>query len=440
VYMNRIEEVSALEILDSRGNPTIEVTIVLDNGTTGRAAAPSGASTGRFEAVELRDKDNQRYLGKGVQIAVNNVEEIIAKSIIGMNVFNQSLLDAQLISLDGTKEKSRLGANAILAVSLAAAKAAANSLNIPLFRYIGGLSGSVLPVPLMNIVNGGKHAEDGVDFQEFMIVPHGAKSFAEALRWGAEIYHSLHKVLKKRGLSTGVGDEGGFAPSLATNEEALALIVEAIEAAGRKPGQEIGLALDPASSEFYSDGKYQLTRENKALTSEEMVAYYETLSKKYPIISIEDGLAEEDWDGWALLTKQIGDKVQLVGDDLFVTNTARIQRGIETGVANAVLIKPNQIGTLSETLDAINLAKANNYANVLSHRSGETEDSTISDIAVAVACGQIKTGAPCRGERTAKYNQLLRIERDLGESATYGGIGVFKQQQKSRQAAVAAVR
>jgi enolase len=438
--MNRIEEVSALEILDSRGNPTIEVTIVLDSGITGRAAAPSGASTGRFEAVELRDKNAHRYFGKGVQIAVNNVQEIIAKAIIDMNVFDQSSLDAHLLELDGTKEKSRLGANAILAVSLAAAKAGANALNIPLFRYIGGLSGSLLPVPLMNIVNGGKHAEDGVDFQEFMIVPHGAKSFSEALQWGAEIYHSLQKVLKKRGLSCGVGDEGGFAPSLGTNEEALALIVEAIELAGRKAGQEIGLALDPASSEFYVDGKYQLSKEKKALSSEEMVAYYEHLVQKYPIVSIEDGLAEEDWDGWAYLTRQLGDKIQLVGDDIFVTNTSRIQRGIETSVANAVLIKPNQIGTLTETLAAINLAKANNYANVLSHRSGETEDTTISDIAVAVACGQIKTGAPCRGERTAKYNQLLRIERDLGECAAYAGISTFKQQQKSRKSAVAAVR
>jgi enolase len=438
--MNRIEEVSALEILDSRGNPTIEVTIVLDNGITGRAAAPSGASTGRFEAVELRDKDNQRYLGKGVQLAVNNVQEIIAKTIIGMNVLDQSTLDAQLIELDGTKDKSRLGANAILGVSLAAVKAAANALNIPLFRYIGGLSGNVLPVPLMNIINGGKHAEDGVDFQEFMIVPYGAKTFAEGLHWGAEVYHALHKVLKKRSLNCAVGDEGGFAPSLGTNEEALALIIEAIEAAGKKAGQDIGLALDPASSEFYIDGKYKLTKENQSFSSEEMVAYYEKLVQKYPIVSIEDGLAEEDWNGWALLTKQLGDKIQLVGDDLFVTNTTRLQRGIESGVANAILIKPNQIGTLSETLAAISLAKANSYANVMSHRSGETEDTTISDIAVAVACGQIKTGAPCRGERTAKYNQLLRIEHDLGDCAKYAGISTFKQQHKLRQSAVAAVR
>lgn len=437
--MNRIEEVSALEILDSRGNPTIEVTIVLDNGTTGRAAAPSGASTGKFEAVELRDKDAHRYLGKGVLTAVNNVQDIIGKSIIGMNAYNQSLLDAQLIALDGTKDKARLGANAILAVSLAVAKAAANSLSIPLFRYIGGLSGSILPVPLMNIVNGGKHAEDGVDFQEFMIVPFGAESFAQALQWGAEIYHSLHKVLKKRGLNCGVGDEGGFAPSLATNEEALGLIVEAIEAAGRKPGEEIGLALDPASSEFFVDGKYQLSKEKQSLSSKDMVAYYAKLVDKYPIISIEDGLAEEDWDGWALLTKQLGQKIQLVGDDLFVTNPVRIERGIQSNVANAVLIKPNQIGTLTETLTAINLAKANNYANVLSHRSGETEDTTIADIAVAVSCGQIKTGAPCRSERTAKYNQLLRIERDLGETAVFGGASAFKQKGASKDNVLATV-
>jgi len=437
--MNRIQEISALEILDSRGNPTVEVTIVLDSGTTGRAAAPSGASTGRFEAVELRDKDPNRYRGKGVLTAVNNVQEIIAQTMIGMNIFNQSAIDAQLIELDDTKDKSRLGANAILAVSLAAAKAAANALGIPLFRYIGGLSGNVLPVPLMNIVNGGKHALDGVDFQEFMIVPHGASSFSEALRWGAEVYYSLQEVLKKKNLACGVGDEGGFAPKLSTNEEALTLIMEAIELAGRKPGQEIALALDPASSEFYSDGKYKLSKENLALSSEEMSAYYENLVKKYPIISIEDGLAEEDWDGWAYLTKQIGDKIQLVGDDIFVTNTARIERGIESGVANAVLIKPNQIGTLSETLSAINLAKANNYANVISHRSGETEDTSISDIAVGVACGQIKTGAPCRSERTAKYNQLLRIERDLGERATYAATSAFKQ-QKLQKSVVAAIR
>ena len=425
--MSRIEEIAAMEILDSRGNPTVEVTVVLDNGITGRAAVPSGASTGRFEAVELRDKDSRRYHGKGVLTAINNVEEIIAKKCVGMNIFNQALLDRQLIELDGTDDKSRLGANALLGVSLAAAKAACNALGIPLFRYIGGLSANVLPVPLMNILNGGKHARDGVDFQEFMIVPYGAASFSEALRWGTEIYHSLETVLSKRKLGTAVGDEGGFAPTLSTNEEALTLIMEAIVAAGRKPGEEIALALDPASSEFFVDGAYKLTRENLTLSSEQMADYYEKLVKKYPIISIEDGLAEEDWQGWAYLTKSIGKDVQLVGDDLFVTNTTRIKRGIESDVANAVLIKLNQIGTLTETLAAINLASANGYANVISHRSGETEDTTISDIAVAVACGQIKTGAPCRGERTAKYNQLLRIEHDLGDCAVFAGKNAFKQ-------------
>lgn len=429
--MSRIEEISAMEILDSRGNPTIEVTVVLDNGITGRAAVPSGASTGRFEAVELRDKDPRRYQGKGVLTAVNNVQDIIAKKLAGMNIFNQALLDRQLIDLDNTENKSRLGANALLGVSLAAAKAAANSLSIPLFRYIGGLSGNVLPVPLMNILNGGKHARDGVEFQEFMIVPYGASSFSEAIRWGAEVYHSLEAVLRKRNLASSVGDEGGFAPSLGTNEEALTLIMEAIEAAGRKPGQEIALALDPASSEFFIDGRYKLTRENLSLTSTEMIDYYENLANKYPLISIEDGLAEEDWEGWADLTKRMGDSIQLVGDDIFVTNTARITRGIESGVANSVLIKLNQIGTLSETLAAISLAVANGYTNVISHRSGETEDTTISDIAVAVACGQIKTGAPCRSERTAKYNQLLRIEHDLGECAVFAGKTIFRRRENA---------
>jgi len=434
--MNRIEEITAMEILDSRGNPTVEVTVVLANGITGRAAVPSGASTGRFEAVELRDKDKRRYNGKGVLTAVNNVKEIIAKKCIGMNVFNQALLDKCLIELDGTDDKSRLGANALLGVSLAAAKAAANMLGIPLYRYIGGLSANVLPVPLMNILNGGKHAPDGVDFQEFMIVPHGASSFSEALRWGAEVYHSLEAVLRKRNLVTSVGDEGGFAPSLSTNEEALALIIEAIEAAGRKPGEEISLALDPASSEFFIDGSYKLTKENLTLSSEQMVDYYEKLVKKYPVISIEDGLAEEDWQGWAHLTQRIGANVQLVGDDIFVTNTSRIERGIDMGVANAVLIKLNQIGTLSETLSAISLASSNGYANVISHRSGETEDTTISDIAVAVACGQIKTGAPCRGERTAKYNQLLRIEHDLGDCAVFSGkTTILRQRAKAGETA-----
>jgi enolase len=439
--MTEIAEISAIEILDSRGNPTIEVTVVLDNGVAGRAAVPSGASTGSFEAAELRDKDTDRYLGKGVQSAVKNVEEIIAPGLLGINAFEQRLIDNEMIQLDGTDNKSRLGANAILGVSLAVAKAAANSAGMPLFRYMGGLSANILPVPMMNIVNGGKHAEDGVDLQEFMIVPVGAASFAEALRWGSEVYHALKAVLHKKRLSTGVGDEGGFAPALRTNEEALELIIEAIHAAKRKPGEEIALALDPASTEFYVDGKYLLKTENRSLSSEEMVEYYENLVDKYPIVSIEDGLAEEDWDGWFALTEKLGAKIQLVGDDLFVTNCQRITRGIEGHIANAVLIKPNQIGTLSETLDAINLAKNNGYANVISHRSGETEDATIADLAVAVACGQIKTGAPCRSERTAKYNQLLRIENDLGESAIFPGRAVFKGKRPAlKSAALSAQR
>jgi enolase len=432
--MTYIEEISAMEILDSRGNPTLEVTVVLDNGGVGRAAAPSGASTGTFEATELRDKNADRYQGKGVLTAVKNVTEIIAKELIGANALEQRLIDDRLINLDGTDNKSRLGANATIGVSLAVAKAAANGLGLPLYRYVGGVSASVLPVPLMNILNGGKHAEDGVDFQEFMIVPHGAETFTEALRWGAEIYHALKVVLHKKKFATGVGDEGGFAPSLRTNEEALELIIEAISASGRQPGDEVSLALDPASSEFFVDGKYQLATENLSLSSEEMSEYYAALVEKYPIISIEDGLAEEDWHGWKLITDKLGEKIQLVGDDLFVTNTERIARGIQDGVANAVLIKPNQIGTLSETLDAINLATLHGYANVISHRSGETEDATISDLAVAVGCGQIKTGAPCRGERTAKYNQLLRIEHDLGEVASFAGSGAFKRRRTSKSA------
>jgi enolase len=438
--MSHIEEISAMEILDSRGNPTIEVTVVLDNGAAGRAAVPSGASTGTFEAVELRDKDANRYQGKGVLTAVKNVEEVIAKALVGFNALEQRTIDDELIKLDGTDNKARLGANATLGVSLAVAKAAANGLGLPLYRYVGGLSASLLPVPLMNILNGGKHAEDGVDFQEFMVVPHGAASFAEALRWGAEVYHALKVVLHKKKLATGVGDEGGFAPSLKTNEEALELIVEAITAAGRKPGEEVSLALDPASSEFFKGGKYQLTTESLSLSSAEMVAYYARLVEKYPIISIEDGLAEEDWDGWELMTKEMGDIIQLVGDDIFVTNTTRIARGIETSVANAVLIKPNQIGTLTETLEATTLATKNGYANVLSHRSGETEDATISDLAVAINCGQIKTGAPCRGERTAKYNQLLRIEHDLGDVATYAGNDAFKRRTNKKEAVLSVVR
>lgn len=418
-----------MEILDSRGNPTVEVTVVLANGAAGRAAVPSGASTGSFEAVELRDNDPNRYGGKGVLVAVNHIHEVIAKGLVGLNAVEQTLIDSELQRLDGTENKAYLGANATLGVSLAVAKAAANYLGMPLFRYVGGVSATVLPVPMMNILNGGKHAEDGVDFQEFMIVPLGAPTFGDALRWGAEVYHALKAVLHKKGLSTGVGDEGGFAPSLKTNEEALELIMVAIDKAGFKPGKQIALALDPASTEFFEDGKYKLATENLVLSSKDMVKYYEKLADKYPIVSIEDGLAEDDWDGWKLLTDTIGSRVQLVGDDLFVTNTTRLQRGIDSGVGNSILIKPNQIGTLTETLEAISLAKENGYSSMLSHRSGETEDATIADLAVATNCGQIKTGAPCRAERTAKYNQLLRIERDLGRTAIYRGADSFAQQR-----------
>lgn len=423
--MTHIEEISAMEILDSRGNPTVEVTVVLSNGAAGRAAVPSGASTGSFEAVELRDKDPARYGGKGVLTAIHHVHDEISKAILGASAMEQTLIDKELQRIDGTDNKSNLGANATLGVSLAIAKAAANSLGMPLFRYVGGVSAGLLPVPLMNILNGGKHAQDGVDLQEFMIAPVGARSFAEGLQWGVEVYHALKAVLHKKGLATGVGDEGGFAPSLKTNEEALELIMQAIEKANLKPGVEISLALDPASTEFFEKGKYHLATENRTLTSSEMVDFYEKLSNNYPIVSIEDGLAEDDWDGWKELTDRIGSRVQLVGDDLFVTNTTRLARGIELGVANSILIKPNQIGTLTETIDAVKLAAENGYSSILSHRSGETEDATIADLAVALSTGQIKTGAPCRSERTAKYNQLLRIERDLGRTATYKGLAAF---------------
>lgn len=425
--MSQIEEISALEILDSRGNPTVEVTVLLTSGAAGRAAVPSGASTGTFEAAELRDQDKARYGGKGVLKAVENVHELIAKSLIGANALEQTAIDEELLALDGTDNKARLGANATLAVSLAVAKAAAASLGMPLFRYVGGVSACVLPVPMMNILNGGKHAEDGVDFQEFMIVPVGASCFSESLRWGTEVYHALKAVLHKKGLNTGVGDEGGFAPSLKSNEEALELIVSAIDKTGFKSGQDICLALDPASSEFFSKGKYELSKEGRSLSRQEMVDYYVKLCAAYPIISIEDGVAEEDWESWRLMTEKLGKKIQLVGDDLFVTNTERLQRGIDEGVGNAILIKPNQIGTLTETLDAINLAKENSYGCVMSHRSGETEDCTIADLAVATNVGQIKTGAPCRAERTAKYNQLLRIEKDLGSTAHFRGRQSFAQ-------------
>ncbi|MBX9724519.1 MAG: phosphopyruvate hydratase, partial [Candidatus Obscuribacterales bacterium] len=429
--MSQIEEISALEILDSRGNPTVEVTVLLSNGAAGRAAVPSGASTGTFEAAELRDGDKARYQGKGVQKAIHNINDVIAKSLLGANAIEQTSIDQELIALDGTANKSNLGANATLAVSLAVAKAAAASLGMPLFRYVGGVTAAVLPVPLMNILNGGKHAEDGVDFQEFMIVPLGASNFAESLRWGTEVYHCLKSVLHKQGLSVGVGDEGGFAPSLKSNEAALELICSAIEKAGFKAGEQIALALDPASSEFFSKGKYNLEKEGRVLTREEMVDYYAKLVDSYPIVSIEDGVAEEDWEAWKLMTDKVGHRIQLVGDDLFVTNTERLQRGIDAGVANSILIKPNQIGTLSETLDAITLAKENGYGCVMSHRSGETEDFTIADLAVATNVAQIKTGAPCRSERTAKYNQLLRIERDLGPSAIFRGAASFAQLRKA---------
>lgn len=437
--MTHIEEISAMEILDSRGNPTVEVTVVLANGAAGRAAVPSGASTGSFEAVELRDKDPNRYGGKGVLTAVRHVTEDISKALIGASAMEQTLIDRELQRLDGTDDKSKLGANAILGVSLAVAKAAANSLGMPLFRYVGGVSACVLPVPLMNILNGGKHAQDGVDLQEFMVAPIGASSFSQGLQWGTEIYHALKAVLHKRGLATGVGDEGGFAPSLKTNEEALELIMEAIEKAGLKPGTDIGLALDPASTEFFENKKYVLATENRSLSSSEMVAFYEKLVNNYPIVSIEDGLAEEDWEGWKELTEKIGGRCQLVGDDLFVTNTTRLKRGIDGGIANSILIKPNQIGTLTETIEAITMASSAGYTSILSHRSGETEDATIADLAVALSTGQIKTGAPCRAERTAKYNQLLRIERDLGRTAIYKGGSAFasfsKREEKSKQPA-----
>lgn len=438
--MTHIEEISAMEILDSRGNPTVEVTVVLANGAAGRAAVPSGASTGKFEAVELRDKDPRRFGGKGVLSAINHINEDIQAALIGANALEQTVIDRELVRLDGTENKARLGANATLGVSLGVAKAAANSLGMPLFRYIGGVSAHILPVPLMNILNGGKHAEDGVDLQEFMIAPVGAQSFAEALRWGAETYHALKSVLHKKGLGVGVGDEGGFAPSLKKNEEALELIVTAIEKAGFKSGEDVALALDPAASEFFESGKYVLATENKSLTPAEMVDYYEGLCKKFPIVSIEDGLDEEDWEGWKLLTDRIGGHIQLVGDDLFVTNTERLSRGIAGGIANSILIKPNQIGTLTETLDAISLARDNKYTTVISHRSGETEDFTIADLAVATGAGQIKTGAPCRSERTCKYNQLLRIERDLGRTAAYKGADVFSACRKEMAAEAACAK
>lgn len=423
--MAMITEVYAREILDSRGNPTVEVEVCLEDGAIGRAAVPSGASTGVHEAVELRDGDKERYLGKGVTKAVDNVNDIIAEAIIGLEATRQTEIDELLVRLDGTPNKGKLGANAILGVSMAVAKAAAASVGLPLYLYLGGVAAKELPVPMMNILNGGQHADNNVDIQEFMIMPVGAKSFAEALRMNAEIYHNLKALLKSKGLSTALGDEGGFAPDLKCNEEAIEVILEAVEKAGYRPSEDIVIALDVASSEMYEDGKYNLAGEGIVKTSAEMVDYLAALCEKYPIISIEDGLAEDDWEGWKALTDKLGGKVQLVGDDLFVTNEERLKAGIEKGVANAILIKVNQIGTLTETFNAIETAKRAGYTCIISHRSGETEDTTLADIAVAVNAGQIKTGAPARTDRVAKYNQLLRIEEDLGKAAKYNGKKVF---------------
>ena len=425
--MATIIDVFGREILDSRGNPTVEVEVILDDGAMGRAAVPSGASTGAFEAVELRDGDSERYLGKGTLKAVSHVNEDIADALIGMEAEDQREIDAEMIALDGTENKGNFGANAILGASLAVAKAAAESAELPLYKYVGGVNANMLPTPMMNILNGGEHADNNVDFQEFMIMPVGAQSFAEALRWCAEIYHTLKKVLHEAGLGGGVGDEGGFAPNFTTNEEPLKYIVEACEKAGYKPGEDIMFAMDPASTEFYDAerGVYVLAGEDRELTSEEMVEYWAALVEKYPIISIEDGMAEEDWDGWKALTDRIGDKVQLVGDDLFVTNPKRLAKGIELGCANAILVKVNQIGSLTEALEAVQMAKQAGYACIMSLRSGETEDVTIADLAVATNAGQIKTGAPCRSDRVAKYNQLLRIEEELGDAGQYAGMKAF---------------
>ena len=419
--MSAIADVTAREILDSRGNPTVEVEVELLSGARGRAAVPSGASTGAYEAAELRDGD-ERYLGKGVRRAVEHVEQEIGDALLGLDALDQRIIDTTLIDLDGSDNKSRLGANAILGVSLAVAKAAAEECDLPLFRYVGGTNARVLPVPMMNVLNGGAHADSNVDLQEFMLMPVGAASFREGLRWGTETYHALKKLLHERGLATALGDEGGFAPNLPSNEEAVKLLVEAIERAGYTPGEEIALALDAASSEFFENGRYVLSGEGKEYSSAEFAGYLGDLCGRYPIVSIEDGMAEDDWDGWAALTNTVGDRVQLVGDDLFVTNVERLSRGIDLGVANSILIKVNQIGTLTETLDAIEMATRASYTSVMSHRSGETEDTTIADLAVATNCGQIKTGAPARSDRVAKYNQLLRIEDALEDAASYRGI------------------
>lgn len=420
-----IVDVFARQILDSRCFPTVEVEVVLEDGTVGRAAVPSGASTGEFEALELRDNDKSKYNGKGVLKAVDNVNNLIAPELIGMNVFDQVLIDKTMLELDGTENKEKLGANAMLGVSLAVARAAAEYLGLGLYQYLGGVNAKVLPVPMMNIINGGKHADNNVDLQEFMIMPAGASSFSEALRMSSEVYHALKSTLKAKGYETGVGDEGGFAPNLKSNEEAIQVIVEAIQKAGYTPGKDIFIALDPASSEFFKEGKYHLTGEGKVLSPAEMADYYVDLVNKYPIISIEDGMAEEDWEGWKLITEKLGNRIQLVGDDLFVTNTKRLKMGIEKGVANSILIKLNQIGTLTETLNAIEMAERAGYTAVVSHRSGETEDTTIADLVVAVNAGQIKTGAPARSERVAKYNQLLRIEEELGEVAEFRALSAF---------------
>jgi enolase len=418
--MSEIGQIMAREVLDSRGNPTVEVEVLLDTGARGHAIVPSGASTGEHEAVELRD-GGDRYMGKGVLDAVANVNGEIADAIEGLDALDQRIVDAELLALDGTDNKARLGANAILGVSLAVARAAAAELELPLYRYVGGPNAHVLPVPMMNVVNGGVHADNTIDLQEFMVMPVGAPSFNEALRWGVETYHTLKKVLHDRGLATAVGDEGGFAPNLATNEDAIRVLVEAIEKAGYTPGDDIAIALDPATSELYRDGAYHLAGEGKTLSSDDFVAYWARLVDSYPIVSIEDGMAEDDWDGWKALTSTLGRRVQLVGDDLFVTNVARLEMGIERDVANSILIKVNQIGSLTETLETVDLATRNGYTSVMSHRSGETEDTTIADLAVATNCGQIKTGAPARSDRVAKYNRLLRIEGDLGETAAFRG-------------------
>jgi len=426
--MTEIINVAAREILDSRGNPTVEVEVAVATGAVGRAAVPSGASTGEHEAIELRDGDKRRYLGKGVQKAVGNVRDVIGPAVVGMDASDQASLDARMIALDGTRTKGKLGANAVLGVSLAAAKAAAEAHGLPLYRYVGGANARTLPVPLMNILNGGAHADSNVDIQEFMVVPLGAPSFAEALRYGAEIFHALKKVLKGRGAATGVGDEGGYAPSLPSNEEALAVIMEAVKQAGLKPGKDVALALDCAASEFFDKktGKYDLKGEGKSFDQKGLVEWYAGLAKKYPIVSIEDGCAEDDWKGWKLLTEKLGDKVQLVGDDLFVTNVERLSRGIAESIANSILVKVNQIGSLTETLEAVRMAHRAGFTSVMSHRSGETEDTTIADLSVACDCGQIKTGSASRTDRVAKYNQLLRIEEELGRQARYAGRSAFK--------------